>query len=159
MGGLGDSKGKLVLKIYNFGKRHKFKKGPYHKLCMGVYTLLNWVIVVGMFNTELHVTKDIGNINLYHPYGVIIHMSSVLKDGVTVRQQVTIGNKGGSDDSHECPIIEENVDIGAGAKIIGNVRIGKNSKIGANAVVTKSFPENSILVGVPARDISKRDKK
>ena len=58
-----------------------------------------------------------------------------------------------------CPIIEENVEIGAGAKIIGSVKIGKNSKIGANAVVTKSFPENSVLVGVPAKNIALEKEK
>lgn len=83
----------------------------------------------------------------------MINSNSTIKDNVIIRQQVTIGNKG-VDEANGCPVIEENVEIGAGAKIIGNIKIGRNTKIGANAVVTKSFPENSILVGVPAKNIA-----
>ena len=73
-----------------------------------------------------------------------------------MRAQVMIGNKGKKDS--KCPVIEDNVDIGIGAKIIGGVRIGKNSTVGTNAVVTKSFPEQSILVGAPAKNISNHEK-
>lgn len=110
-------------------------------------------LIINIFNTEMKASKSISShIYFFHPYGIVINSDSVIKDHVVIRQQVTIGNKG--ETNRECPIIEENVEIGAGAKIIGKVRIGKNSKIGANAVVTKSFPPNSILVGVPAKNIS-----
>lgn len=99
-------------------------------------------------------SKNISSdIILYHPYGVVINGDATVKKDVIIRQQVTIGNKGINDS--RCPVINENVEIGAGAKIIGPIHIGKNSKIGANAVVTKSFPENSVLVGVPAKNIHK----
>lgn len=152
-----DKKSKLILKIFKYGKKHHRRKGIYHRVNFVIYKLLNAVFVIGLFNTELHVSDKISDdIILFHPYGIVISGSAEIKSGVVIRQQVTIGNKG--EKSNDNPIIEENVDIGAGAKIIGGITIGKNSKIGANAVVTKSFPPNSIIVGVPAKDISKEKK-
>lgn len=92
---------------------------------------------------------------MYHPYGIIINGKCSIDSGYVIRQQATIGNKGLNDDN--CPNIGENVEVGAGAKIIRNVTIGSNSIVGANAVVTKSFPKNSILVGVPAKSIAKNE--
>lgn len=119
-----------------------------------LYDILNAVICIGIFNFEMKASKNISSdIILYHPYGVVINGDATVKKGVIIRQQVTIGNKGVNDS--RCPVIDENVEIGAGAKIIGPIHVRKNSKIGANAVVTKSFPENSVLVGVPAKNIHK----
>ena len=148
-----DKKGKLIINIFNYGKKHIARDNLWHKLNYKLYTFLNAFICIGIFNTEMKASKSISShIYFFHPYGIVINSDSVIKDHVVIRQQVTIGNKG--ETNRECPIIKENVEIGAGAKIIGKVRIGKNSKIGANAVVTKSFPPNSILVGVPAKNIS-----
>ena len=73
-------------------------------------------------------------------YGIIISHNAVIGSNCTIFHQVTIGEgKGGA------PIIGDNVLIGAGAKIIGNVRIGSNSRIGVNAVVVHDVPENSII--------------
>lgn len=70
-----------------------------------------------------------------------------------MRQGVTIGNKNTEDD---CPIIGDNCDIGAGAKIIGAIHIGNNVTIGANAVVVKDIPDNCIVGGIPAKIIKMR---
>ena len=88
----------------------------------------------------------------------MINPSVVIKENVIIRQQVTIGNKGIGNEQG-CPVIGKNVEIGAGAKIIGSISIGDNSKIGANAVVTKSFPKNSIIVGVPGKNIAQGRKE
>lgn len=73
-------------------------------------------------------------------YGIIISHNAVIGSNCTIFHQVTIGEgKGGA------PVIGDNVFIGAGAKIIGNVKIGSNSKIGVNAVVVHDVPENSIV--------------
>lgn len=73
-------------------------------------------------------------------YGIMISHNAVIGAHCTIFHQVTIGEgKGGA------PVIGDNVLIGAGAKIIGNVRIGSNSKIGVNAVVVHDVPENSIV--------------
>ncbi|HFI0094078.1 TPA: serine acetyltransferase, partial [Streptococcus suis] len=143
-----DKKAQLILLIFRYGKRHMGKRRLYHKINYGIYKILNAVVIIGFFGTELQVSKNISDkIILFHPYGIVISADATIGEGVVIRQQVTIGNKGVGEDATGCPVIGNGVDIGAGAKIIGSIKIGDGSKIGANAVVTKSFPANSVLVG------------
>ena len=82
----------------------------------------------------------------------------VIGDGVNIgcnciiRQNVTIGGKG-IGDKYEFPTIGDNCMIGAGTVIIGDVHLGSNVIVGANSVVTKSFPDNCVICGVPAQII------
>lgn len=148
-----DKKGKLLIAIFSMGKKHINKGGIYHRFCFLIYKFLNATISIGLFNSELQPSNSISsNLYLYHPYGIVINSGATIGSGCIIRQQVTIGNKGNGDE--RCPKIGKNVNIGAGAKIIGDIYVGDNSIIGANTVVTKSFPKNSILVGVPARNIA-----
>ncbi|HEY0664370.1 MAG TPA: DapH/DapD/GlmU-related protein, partial [Thiobacillaceae bacterium] len=80
-----------------------------------------------------------------HPYGVTIHSKSVIGSGVTVMQQVTIGSK--DPDENVAPTIEDDVYIGAGAKVLGGIRVGRGAVIGANAVVTRDVPPYCTVVG------------
>jgi serine O-acetyltransferase len=80
-----------------------------------------------------------------HPYGIVIHRNVVIGSRVTVMHQVTIGNQHPSDPG--APVIEDNVCIGAGAKILGAVRIGHGATVGANAVVTRDVPSHCTVVG------------
>jgi serine O-acetyltransferase len=73
----------------------------------------------------------------------------VIGDNVIIRQGVTIGNRL-VEAPEDAPIIGNNCNIGAGAKILGNVVIGDGASIGANAVVIKDVPANAIAVGIPA---------
>ena len=76
-----------------------------------------------------------------------------------IYQQVTLGGVSLTTGVKRHPTICSGVTIGAGAKVLGNIEIGKNSKVGANSVVVKSVPEESTAVGIPARVIQKgRDK-
>jgi serine O-acetyltransferase len=105
---------------------------------------------------------------VFHCY--IYHQSSVGKNlglghhgiGIVVHPRVTIGNNvflsqcvvlGGRSESHEVPVIEDNVYIASGAKVLGGVVVGEGSVIGANAVVIHSVAPRSIVAGVPARVI------
>lgn len=81
--------------------------------------------------------------------GIIISYYATIGSNCVIRQQVTIAQKG----QGNAATIGDNVVIGAGAKIIGDVIIGNNVTIGANAVVTKSFPDNCVIAGVPAKII------
>lgn len=82
----------------------------------------------------------------HHLNGIIISHYAKIGKNCTILQQVTISQG----ENETSATIGDNVMIGAGAKIIGNVKIGDNVKIGANAVVTKDIPSNSVAVGVPA---------
>jgi serine O-acetyltransferase len=81
-----------------------------------------------------------------HPYGIVIHRNAVIGSRVTLMHQVTIGSKHPADPG--APVIEDNVCIGAGAKILGAVRVGRGATVGANAVVTLDVPSHCTVVGV-----------
>jgi len=81
---------------------------------------------------------------LPHPLGIVISGATVLGEYVVIGQQVTLGNKNGV---VAAPIIEDFVYIGAGAKVLGDVRIGKGAVIGANAVITKDVGSGQCVVG------------
>jgi serine O-acetyltransferase len=97
---------------------------------------------------------------LPHPYGVIVGGPVVLGENVVLMQQVTLGGKdphlGEAACDDQFPILEEGVYVGAGAKILGNVRIGQWAIIAANAVVVKDVPPFSVVGGVPAKIIKNR---
>lgn len=87
---------------------------------------------------------------LMHPNGVVINSKVRGGINVVIESGVVIGDEKGM-----APSLGDNIFIGAGAKIIGDVTIGNNVKIGANAVVVKSLPDNVTAVGIPARIIDK----
>jgi serine O-acetyltransferase len=90
---------------------------------------------------------------LPHYHGIVIHQDTVIGDGTSIFQNVTIG--GGN--SGYGAIIGNNCIIGAGACILGRVHIGNNVKIGANAVVLDDIPDNCTVVGIPGRIIKKSE--
>lgn len=90
-----------------------------------------------------------------HGMGVVIGETAIIGDNVLLYQGVTLGGTG-LEKGKRHPTIGNNVVIGAGAKVLGNITIGDNSYIGANAVVIKDVPPNSTVVGVPGR-ITKQD--
>lgn len=90
-----------------------------------------------------------GGLLLPHPNGIVIHPDAVIGPNCLIFQQVTIGTVAGKSP----PVIGGHVDIGAGAKILGNVSIGDDANIGANAVVLINVPAGKTAVGVPAKII------
>ncbi|MFH1338930.1 MAG: serine O-acetyltransferase EpsC, partial [Candidatus Omnitrophota bacterium] len=107
---------------------------------------------------EIHPGAKIGRgLFIDHGMGVVVGETSVIGDNVTLYQGVTLGGTG-KQKTKRHPTIGNNVVVGAGAKVLGNITIGDNSYIGANAVVIKDVPENSTVVGVPGR-ITKQDGK
>lgn len=102
---------------------------------------------------EIHPGAIIGkNLFIDHGMGVIIGETSIIGNNVIMYHGVTLGGTG-KDKGKRHPTIEDNVIIGCGAKVLGNITIGKNSKIGANAVVLKDVLKNTTVVGIPAKEI------
>jgi serine O-acetyltransferase len=85
------------------------------------------------------------DVHLPHPYGIIVHPQAVIGRRVTLMQQVTIG--GHDQRENIAPLIGDDVYIGAGARVLGDVRIGQGVVIGANAVVTRDIPPGVTVVG------------
>jgi len=120
-------------------------------LRMRLLLLARLVSQFGRFLTgiEIHPGAKIGaNFFIDHGMGVVIGETTEIGDNVTVYQGVTLGGTG-KEKGKRHPTLGNNVVIGAGAKILGNIRIGNNVKVGANAVILKSVPDDSTVVGVP----------
>lgn len=101
-------------------------------------------------NCEISFNAKLGVVKFMHPIGIVIGNKAVLKDGVEIWQQVTIGSHGKPGQDLSYPTVQENVKIYAGAKIIGDVLIGRSAIIGANSVVNINIPANTLAVGCPA---------
>lgn len=105
---------------------------------------------------EIHPGAEIGKgFFIDHGMGVVIGETSVIGNNVTFYQGVTLGGTG-KEKGKRHPTLGNNIVVGAGAKILGNITIGDNSYIGSNAVIIKDVPSNSTVVGVPGR-ITKQD--
>lgn len=129
--------------LYRFGRRLHIR--GFVRLGK-VLTFLNRIL----FATVVPCSADIGHGTVvgYAGLGVVIHSASVIGQRVHICQNVTIGR---NPEREGVPVIEDDVYIGPGAVVSGNIRIGRGAKIGANAVVLKDVPPGAVAVGVPAR--------
>jgi len=142
-----------------------------HFFCIAKFDLVARIISqFSRFLTgiEIHPKAKIGkNLFIDHGMGVVIGETSEIGDNVTIYHSVTLGGISPSIDSNEQrnmkrhPTLKNNVVVGSGAQVLGPIIVGENAKIGANAVVTKDVPENSVMVGIPAKNIGtvQTDKK
>ncbi len=115
--------------------------------------LPRWISQTARFFTgiEIHPGAQIGRrFFIDHGMGVVIGETAMVGDNVLLYQGVTLGGTG-KETGKRHPTVGNNVVVGTGAKILGNITIGDNSYIGANAVVIKNVPANSTVVGIPGR--------
>ena len=110
---------------------------------------------------EIHPNAKIGkNLFIDHGMGVVIGETSDIGDNVTIYHMATLGgiapsiNSDNQRNIKRHPTLKDNVVVGSGAQVLGPVVVGKNAKIGANAVVTKDVPENAVMVGIPAKNMN-----
>ena len=125
-----------------------------HRLWKSRFKLLaRWIsqTMRGITGIEIHPGATIGqNFFIDHGMGVVIGETAEVGDNVTLYHGVTLGGTSLNKVKRH-PTIEDHVVIGAGAKVLGAITIGANSRIGANAVVVKSTPPDSVVVGVPGQ--------
>ena len=108
-------------------------------------------------NIDIHPGASIGeNVFIDHGIGVVIGETAIVGNNVTIYQGVTLGGVSLNPGKRH-PSIEDDCVIGAGAKILGNIEIGKESRIGANSVVVKDVPPYSTVVGIPGKVIKRKD--
>src|SRR5581483_7523649 len=108
---------------------------------------------------EIHPGAKIGRrLFIDHGMGVVIGETSIVGDDVVLYQGVTLGGTG-KEHGKRHPTIEDNVVVGGGAKILGNIVVGKNCRIGAGSVVLRNVPDNSTVVGVPGHIVFREGKR
>lgn len=112
---------------------------------------------VGRFATgvEIHPGAELGRrVVIDHGMGIVIGETAIVGDDVVLFQQVTLGSAH-SAQGRRHPIVERGAVVGAGAVVLGAVVVGENAKVGAGAVVTKDVPPNSVVVGIPAQNVTR----
>jgi serine O-acetyltransferase len=108
---------------------------------------------------EIHPGADLGRrLFIDHGMGTVIGETAVVGDDVTLYQGVTLGGTG-KEKGKRHPTIGNNVSIGSGAKLLGNITIGDNCRVGAGSVVLRSVPANSTIVGVPGHIVLRDGKR
>lgn len=105
---------------------------------------------------EIHPKARIGRrFFIDHGMGVVIGATTIIGDDVLLYQGVTLGGTG-NEHGKRHPTLGDNIVVGSGAKVLGNIEIGSNSRIGAGSVVVDSVPENSTVVGIPGRIVRQK---
>ena len=136
-------------------KSHRRAHALYEK---GHVLLARWISQRARHRTgiEIHPGATIGRrVFIDHGDGVVIGETTIIGDDVTIYQGVTLGGTG-KDTGKRHPTILNGVTIGAGAKVLGPITIGNNSKVGAGAIVLKDVPDNCTVVGNPGRIVKKQ---
>jgi serine O-acetyltransferase len=130
----------------------------FHRIAHWIYKkglrfIPRFISAIGHFLTmiDIHPAASIGRrVFIDHGVGVVIGETAIIGNDVIIYQQVTLGGVSTSKGKRH-PTLGNGVVIGAGAKVLGNITIGDNSKVGANSVVVKNVPADSTAIGIPAR--------
>ena len=151
------SQGFWAMVVYRFGRWRYTIRNPFiRKPFSLVYKILFKFIQI-LTGIELPCEVDVGkNFRIDHFGGIIISGFASFGDNCVLRDGVTVGLRRVEDPV--APRVGNNVDIGTGAKLLGDITIADNVVIGANAVVLEDVPPNSIAVGVPARIIPEKEE-
>ncbi|HEY1598020.1 MAG TPA: serine acetyltransferase [Pirellulales bacterium] len=150
------AQGFWALVVYRFGRwRYRVRPRPVRKFCSLIYKILFKLTQI-MTGIELPCEVEIGrNFVIDHFGGIVISGFAKFGDNCRIRNGVVIGLR--RVEEPQAPVIGNNVDIGAGAKILGPISVGDNVVIGANAVVINDVPDNCVAVGVPAVNKPRRN--
>lgn len=140
--------------VWRMGVRPKLLRAPFSLLyrmlfrrCRNIYGIeLPWSVQLGR------------GVVIEHQGGIVIHGASVIGDRCILRQGCTLGIRRLSDTA-AAPLLEEGVELGAGAVLLGRIRIGRGARIGANAVVLEDVPAGAMALGVPAKIVPPHDTR
>ena len=153
------AQGFWALQIYRFGHARLRYRSKLIRVPWYVVHLVLLKMSEVLFGISIGAPARIGRrLNIEHFGGIIVHGNSVIGDDCMIRQGVTLGNRH-MDRPLEAPILGNRVNVGAGAKILGSVRIGDDVSIGANAVVLTDIPSGCVAVGIPAKVVGPSGKR
>lgn len=142
------SQGFWAISVHRFGTAVRGVRLRYVRAVLVlIYRVINRVVEWCTGITILHSTEVGRRVHIWHHSGIIINARSIGNE-VVIRQNTTIGERY---DGSALPVIENNVDIGCGAVILGNIVVGEYSSIGANSVVLHDVPSRAAVAGIPAR--------
>ncbi len=142
-----------ALAFYRFGVWRMTISNKWLRAPLSILYRLLYRHARNVYGIEVPYSAKIGDgVVFEHQGGIVIHGGAQIGSGCIIRQGVTLGNRH-LDDPFDAPRLGDNVNVGAGAKILGRITIGDGVRIGANAVVLRDIPAGSLAVGVPARII------
>ncbi|HUB82406.1 MAG TPA: serine O-acetyltransferase [Bryobacteraceae bacterium] len=135
--------------VWRMGIRSRILRAPFSLVYRWFYRRVR-----NHYGIELPYSVELGRrVIIEHCGAIVIHGNAKIGDDCILRQGVTIGMRS-LDRSTEAPQLGSRVDVGAGAKILGSVKIGNGAQIGANAVVLRDLPAGVTAVGIPARIVA-----
>ncbi len=136
--------------VWRMGVRPKLLRAPLSLLYRALFRRVR-----NRYGIELPYSAVVGRrVVIEHQSGIVVHGSAVIGDACILRQGVTLGNRT-MDRPFDAPVLGRGVNVGAGATILGAVRVGDGAAIGANAVVLCDVPAGATAVGVPARIVER----
>ena len=147
--------GLWAIAVYRFGREVRKAKLPIISTILKLIAFFLFKLIEIFTGISLPASAQIGK-GLYvgHFGGIILHSDVIIGENCSVGPGVVIGTRGGG--RKGVPVIGNNVYIGVGAKVLGNITIGNNVKIGANAVVLTDIPDDSTVGGIPAKIIRQK---
>ncbi len=142
-----------AIAVYRFGRRvDRRRPGIVRSVLEKVYWLL-FRITETLTGIGIPKSVRVGpGLKIWHFGNIFVHADSVLGANCTLRQGVTIGNR---EDDGPAPVLEDDVELGAYAQVLGGIRVGRGAKVGAMSVVLVDVPPGAVAVGVPARIIQR----
>jgi serine O-acetyltransferase len=144
--------GSIAVVIFRFGQWATRLRNPVLRF---VFVAIYWIFHMAMMmagGINLQASNNVGRGFIVHNFSGIFILSDSIGENFTVNQGVTVGNVRGSG---ALPQIGNNVYLGPGCKVLGNIKIGDNTVVAANSVVLSDVPENSTVIGIPARVIAR----
>ena len=141
-----------AIAVYRFGRRVDRRRPGISRKILEKFYWLAYRVVETLTGITLPKSVEVGpGLKIYHFGNIIVHKDARLGANCSLRQGVTIGNR---HENGPVPFIEDDVDFGAYAQVLGGIRIGKGAKIGAMSVVLRDVPPGATAVGIPARVIA-----